>query len=82
MLQRLWSQQVDVQQMQGQSANLRASYCVNVLRDLSAAENDEREAYPPFSVIEQRHAEIREAFGRAQDGVPDPHPPPIEQPKL
>jgi hypothetical protein len=66
--------------MQGQSANLRASYCV--LRDLSAAENDEREAYPPFSAIEQRHAEIREAFGRAQDGVPDPHPPPIEQPKL
>ena len=54
----------------------------NVLRDLSAAENDEREAYPPFSAIEQRHAEIREAFGRAQDGVPDPHPPPIEQPKL
>ena len=31
--------------------------------------------YPPFSVLEARHAEIRAAFGRADDEVEDPEPP-------
>ena len=31
--------------------------------------------YPPFSVLEARHAEIRAAFERADDGVGDPEPP-------
>jgi NAD(P)-dependent dehydrogenase (short-subunit alcohol dehydrogenase family) len=57
----------------------------NVPRDLSAGERfivTNAKPYPDWDVIEARHRVLRAAFERANDGVPDPDPPPTWKPKL